>query len=65
VGEGRFGIAEDSQRVTGEHPGPDVIGPAFGVLGDFRPNVVGQPGIGERDCGLTGEGTVPGRVDRG
>src|SRR5208337_2768037 len=40
MGERRFGIAEDGQRVTGEYPGPDVIGPAFEVLGDLRPRVV-------------------------
>ena len=65
MGERRFGIAEDGQRVTGEYPGPDVIGPAFEVLGDLRPRVVGKPGFGQRDGRLTGEQTVPGRVDDG
>src|SRR5260370_30338889 len=65
MGERRLGIAEDGQCVTGEYPGPDVIGPALEVLGDLRPRVVSEPGFGQRDCRLTGEQTVPGRVDDG
>jgi hypothetical protein len=29
--ERRLGVAEDDQRVTGEHPRPDVIGPALHI----------------------------------
>src|SRR5277367_2714115 len=65
MGERRSGIAEGGQGVTGEYPGPDVIGPAFEVLGDLRSRVVGKPGFSERDCRLTGQQTVPGRVDDG
>ena len=43
MGERRSGIAEGGQGVTGEYSGPDVIGPAFEVLGDLRSRVVGKP----------------------
>jgi hypothetical protein len=46
LGECRFGVAQEGQRVAGEHPGLDVIGPASDVLGDLEPRVVCKPGLG-------------------
>ena len=57
MGQRRFGITEDGQRVTGEYPGPDVVGPALQVLGNLRPRLVRIPGFGQREGGLTGKQT--------
>jgi len=65
VGQRRFGITEDGQRVTGEYPGSDVVGPAFEVPGNPRPRLVRISGFGEREGGLTGKQGLPGRVDDG
>ena len=47
------------------YPPPEVTGPAFGGLGDLRSRVACQSSLGQCDCRLTGEGTVPGWVDDG
>src|SRR5207302_4625050 len=65
LGECRFGVAEDGQRVAGERPGLDVIGPALHLLGDLHPRVVCTPGLGQREGRLAAEERAPGRVDAG
>src|SRR5579864_9714438 len=65
LGERRFAVAEDGQRVTGKQADPDIVRPAFGVLGDLRPRFAGQPGFGQRNRCLSGEDAVPARVGDG
>ena len=65
LSECRFPVSKEGQRVAGKHPGPDVIGPAFHVLGDLHPRVVCKPGLGQREGRLGVEERAPGRGDAG